>query len=105
MKITSKEMLIKHIEDHKGKNVPLFAAYNIGLGSFVRDETIKSHHKIEIKHVVHNDDSISDHEFIHLDGQFRHSLHDRHVSGEKQTYNDNWWFTNHEEAENYIKHK
>lgn len=98
MKITSKEMLIKHIEEHKGRNVPLFTAY--GNHGYVLDDTIKSHHKITIKG---NDVSIFD--YVYLDDVIVASLHDRHISGTPQNYNDNWWFTTAESAQEYLANK
>jgi hypothetical protein len=99
MKITTRTQLEAHIEAHKGRNVPLFTAF--GEHGFVSDDTLPSHKKIEIKKVHHKDGTTSNNEFIHLDGQFHQSLHDRHLEGE-QTYNDNWWFTTREEAEVYL---
>lgn len=101
MKITSKEELLAHIEAHKGEDVPLFSAYKGH--SFVSNDTIPSHNKITIKKVRYYDGTDSGHEFLHENEDARHSLHDRHISGTEQTYNDTWWFTTREEAEAYIK--
>lgn len=93
MKITTREELVAHIETHKGRNVPLFTGYG-GL-QMITDDTVKSHQKISIHHTKH-----SDSDFLFADGDWLHSLMDRHLDGEN-TYNDNWWFTTREEAEAY----
>lgn len=101
MKITTKQELLDHINAHKGQNVPLFSA--LGMHKCIVDDTIKSHHKIEVKQHEFKNGNKSEFEFLHINGDSQHSLHDRHLSGIEQNYNDNWWFTTRKEAEDYIK--
>lgn len=95
MKIETRKQLEAHIAEHAGKDVPLFTAF--GEFGFISDDTLKSHHKITIENCVATGSP-----FIHLDGQHYMSLHDRHID-HVQAYNDNWWFTTEEEAQDYLK--
>lgn len=97
MKIETRQQLEHHIKENEGKDVPLFSAFREF--GFVTDDTIKSGSKIEIKKTANDYGP-----FIYVDGEAFKSLVDRHLD-RKQNYNDTWFFTSQEEANQYARVK
>lgn len=106
MKITTREELVNHIAHYKNQNkdIPLFEGYKFSdaTQSFVRDVTIPAICDVSISNTITSYGESSPALMVGL--QSLGSLYDRHIEKE-QNYNDNWWFTTREEAEEHIRPK
>lgn len=104
MKITTREELIAHIALHKAvvSEIPLFEGNDYNGNRWVVDKTIPARAEVIIGFPIfgHPDPTI---ELLYANGKVIGSLRDRNIP--ENTYNNHWWFTTREEAEEHIRPK
>lgn len=102
MKITTREELVEFISNNKGNEyITLYEAY----GSIKQVGVINmKSNGIHIGKLLHYGVEMEGEFLFHQTdyGYDQNSLGDRNIGAH---YNDNWWFTTKEEAEDYIKPK
>jgi hypothetical protein len=104
MKITTREELIAHIALHKEVcvDIPLFEGNDYNGNTWVRDVSIPARAEVTIGYPIHGAGE-NKFEFLFENGNVKGSLIDRNIP--ENSYNNHWWFTTHEEAEEHIRPK
>ncbi len=103
MRIETKEQLTAHLLSGNDYNSPVYLYEAIGHCKSIYEVKIFHPREAHIGYPL----NMPEDAFLYYKNQYgwtKCSLGDRHLNGE-QDYNDNWWFTTRESAEEYINPK